>query len=101
MLSNGERRHESVRFELECNCWGEEVDDAQSGGAHQQIVVLSKREPADPHPLPPNMSARVLLDAATPSPTMAPLPFGLSVNDADSMWLLIGAILVFFMRKLP
>jgi len=47
------------------------------------------------------MSARVLLDAATPSPTMAPLPFGLSVNDADSMWLLIGAILVFFMRKLP
>ena len=66
-----------------------------------QQIVLSKREPADPHPLPPNMSARALLDAATPSPTMAPLPFGLSVNDADSMWLLIGAILVFFMRKLP
>ena len=47
------------------------------------------------------MSARALLDATTTtaSPTAAPLPFGLSVNDADSMWLLIGAILVFFMRE--
>lgn len=46
------------------------------------------------------MSARALLEATTTtlSPTAAPLPFGLSVNDADSMWLLIGAILVFFMQ---